>query len=204
MGMRGTGSNDLQIDSVFVPAHRVGVMQPLAKRPPAYSGPLYGSLFWGIHGETIPSVAAAEAAVDAIVELSRSKIANFTARRIGEGELVQHHVGKARSLVGAAKAYLTRSISDAYEASARDGSISPRLRAECELAAVFSAQAAAQAVDLVHEAAGQSGFRQGQPFERHFRDVHTLTQHVSKSVHRYASVAKMELGLPQDFAFLDL
>jgi alkylation response protein AidB-like acyl-CoA dehydrogenase len=70
---------------------------------------------------------------------------------------------------------------------------------ECQLAACFAAEAAAQAVDIIHEAAGSSGFRLEQPFERYFRDVHTLSQHASKSVNRYTSVGMMEVGLPPDW-----
>ena len=43
-----------------------------------------------------------------------------------------------------------------------------------QVAASFAAEACAEAVRLVNDVAGSTSIRQGEPFERHFRDVHTL------------------------------
>ena len=57
---------------------------------------------------------------------------------------------------------------------------------------------------LVHEAAGTAGVRLEAGFERHFRDVHTLTQHGSKSYGRYEAVGRMMYGLPHEWVALAL
>ena len=44
----------------------------------------------------------------------------------------------------------------------------------------------------------------GKGFERHFRDVHVLTQHASKNVQRYEDVGKIMYGLPQEWFVLNL
>ncbi len=205
LGMRGTGSNDVAVNDAFVPGHRVGVVAPLTSPPPAYAGPSFRLFpFTGIHGEAIPSLAAAESAIDALADLARTKTPAMYTVPLAERELAQHHLGKARGLIGAAKTYLTTSITEAYDTVAREGKMSDRDKMECQLAGCFAAEAAAQAIDLVHEAAGTSGIRLEQPFERHFRDIHTLTQHTSKSVNRYTSVGKMELGQPLDWFALQL
>jgi alkylation response protein AidB-like acyl-CoA dehydrogenase len=200
LGMRGTGSNDIAVNDVFVPDHRVGVIGPLTDPPPAFAGPLY-RLFpmTGIHTESIPSVASAERAIEDLVELAKNKTANYSTVRLADRELVQHHIGKAKSLVGAARSYLFGSISDAFDSVVRDGRMTEHDKKECQLAACFAAEASAEAVDIIHEAAGSSGFRLEQPFERYFRDVHTLSQHASKSVNRYTSVGMLEVGLPPDW-----
>jgi hypothetical protein len=40
------------------------------------------------------------------------------------------------------------------------------------------------------------------PFERYFRDAHTLLQHSSKSSARYATAGRLLFGLPNDWVWL--
>jgi len=205
LGMRGTGSHDVAVEAAFVPEHRMAVVAPVTDPAPAFAGPLYRlNLFNGVHSESIPSVATAERAVEDLARLAQTKVPNYATVPLAQRELIQHHLGKARSLVGAAKSYLESSISAAYENAARDGHISEQDKVDCQLAGCFAAEAAAHAVDLVYEAAGSSGFRLEYPFERYFRDVHTLTQHASKSVSRYASAGQVMLGLTPDWFLLQL
>jgi len=49
---------------------------------------------------------------------------------------------------------------------------------------------------------GTSSTRVGQPFERHFRDAHTLLQHSSKSSPRYGSAGRLMFGLENDWVWL--
>ena len=44
--------------------------------------------------------------------------------------------------------------------------------------------------------------RIGQPYERHFRDAHTLLQHSDKSSPRYASAGRLMFGLDNDWVWL--
>ncbi len=74
----------------------------------------------------------------------------------------------------------------------------------CQLAACFGAEACAQAVDLVCEAAGSSATRLEHGFERHHRDIHALTRHADKSHSRYEDVGKILFGLPFTFWILEL
>ena len=59
----------------------------------------------------------------------------------------------------------------------------------------------ADAVDLVYAAAGASGFREGERFERYFRDMHVMTQHAFVSASRYESVGQLLFGLDSDWPF---
>ena len=47
-----------------------------------------------------------------------------------------------------------------------------------------------------------TAFREDRPFERHFRDTHTMLQHSSKSSARYASAGRLMLGLENDWVWL--
>jgi alkylation response protein AidB-like acyl-CoA dehydrogenase len=80
-----------------------------------------------------------------------------------------------------------------------NGTLSQQTKIRSQLSACFTAEAYAQAVNLVQQAAGMTGIRVEAGFEGHFRDIHTLTQHAPKSYSRYESVGKTLFGLPQDW-----
>jgi alkylation response protein AidB-like acyl-CoA dehydrogenase len=120
---------------------------------------------------------------------------------LSERELCQHHIGKARGLVEASKRFLFGAVADAYEV-ARTGDVGLAERKQIQMAATFAAEAAVNAVDLVYEAAGTSGFSGDLRFARYFRDVHTIAQHAGHSLNRHTSVGKVELGMPGDVPIL--
>jgi alkylation response protein AidB-like acyl-CoA dehydrogenase len=96
-------------------------------------------------------------------------------------------------------------INKLYDDSAASGrSYSEEAKIKAQLAAVFATQAAARAVDLVHEVAGSSSVRLAHPFERHHRDVHVLTQHAYRQTARYEDVGKMLFGMQPEFWTMEL
>ena len=86
---------------------------------------------------------------------------------------------------------------------ARSGTgLSSDAKIRLQLAVCFAAEACAEAVRFVNDAVGASSIRLEQPFERHFRDVHVLLQHSSKSSARYASAGRLMFGLENDWVWL--
>jgi alkylation response protein AidB-like acyl-CoA dehydrogenase len=57
---------------------------------------------------------------------------------------------------------------------------------------------AAEVVDLVHSCVGTAGVRSEQRFQKHFRDVHVMTQHAFVSEARLESVGQIMFGLDPD------
>ena len=55
----------------------------------------------------------------------------------------------------------------------------------------------------VYEAAGTSAIRVEHGIERHHRDVHTITQHVTHSYARYEDAGRLLFGLPPEFFLLE-
>lgn len=205
LGMRGTGSNDLEFTDIFLPAHRVGVLGPMTNIPPKLDTPVARISPWqGVHGETIASLGVAGAAIDKLVALASTKTPAMSASPLRDREMVQHHAARARALLDASRAYLHASISEAYAFAERGEPLTTDVKVRCQLAGSFGSEACAEAVRLVHEVAGSSGMRIGAGFERHFRDAHTLSQHASKSYVRYASVGQLLFGLPSDWFALNI
>lgn len=206
VGMRGTFSADIAVKDGFVPERRTGLIRPLVDLAPAVDTPVYRLTPWtAVQGEAIVSVGIACAAIEALRKLATEKTPNFSEVMLRDRELAQHHVAKARALVDASRLYVHESVSTAMRASeAREIPLDNDIKWQLQLSGCFAAEQAAKAVDLVHEAVGSTGFRNGAGFERYFRDAHVLTQHASKNVHRYEDVGKMMYGLPQTWFALNL
>lgn len=154
-------------------------------------------------GETTVSVGAAAAAVDQAVELCRAKTAAYNAVPLREQQLPQFQMGRAKARVDASRDTLHAAAGEAYAEVERTGQLLSReAKIRLQLAACFAAETCAEAVRLVNDAVGASAIRESQPFERHFRDTHTLLQHSSKSSARYASAGRLMLGLENDWVWL--
>jgi hypothetical protein len=67
-------------------------------------------------------------------------------------------------------------------------------RAAARLASVTAVKLAAQAVDLVHDAAGMNAVKTSGDIQRCWRDVHTITQHVILATARYEVVGRVLFG----------
>ena len=204
MGMRGTGSTDVSTEDVFVPDHRTARVGPLSTPAPGFEGPLFR--MWpltAVLGEATVSAGISAAAVDAVVELCKTKTAAYNVTPLREQQLPQSLAGKALSRVNAARDTLSRAAEDAYDEIERSGELlSVDAKIRLQLAVCFAAEASAEATRLVNDVAGASSFRTAQPFERHFRDAHVLLQHASKSSARYGSAGRLMFGLDNDWVWL--
>ena len=74
LGMRGTGSHDVNVDDVFVPAERAVPLKPLEQPSPAYSGPWHRLTAWpSVAATAIPALGIAQAAIDEFADLATKK-----------------------------------------------------------------------------------------------------------------------------------
>jgi alkylation response protein AidB-like acyl-CoA dehydrogenase len=204
LGMRGTGSADFAVTDLFVPEHLAVPVAPLRDPPPGFEGPLYRMWPWsGIVGEGVVSVGVAAAAVDAAVHLCKTKTPAYQSTALRDQQLAQFLMGKARARVEASRDTINRAAEFAYEEVERSGALlSMEAKIRLQLAVSFAAEACAEAVRFVNDVVGASSIRIGQPFERHFRDAHTLLQHSDKSSPRYASAGRLMFGLENDWVWL--
>jgi alkylation response protein AidB-like acyl-CoA dehydrogenase len=204
VGMRGTGSTDYAVQDLFVPDRFIAPVAPLQRPAPGFEGPLFRMWPWtAILGEATVSVGVAASAVDAAVELCRTKTPAYNATPLREQQLTQFQLGKAKARVNASRDTLSRAAEDAYADVERSGTLlSAEAKIRLQLAVCFAAEACAEAIRFVNDATGTSSIRLEQPFERFFRDAHVLLQHSSKSSARYGSAGRLMLGLENDWVWL--
>ena len=78
----------------------------------------------------------------------------------------------------------------------RGDELSLSQRATLKLAGTYAAHQAKDVVDTVYHAAGATAIFESNPFERRFRDVHTVMQQVQAQFANFEMVGQVLLGLP--------
>ena len=88
--MRGTGSHDVNVDDLFVPAERAVPFKPLEQPNPAYSGPWHRLTIWpSVAGAGITALGIAQAAIDEFAELATKKTPSYTTTMLKDRSIVQ-------------------------------------------------------------------------------------------------------------------
>jgi alkylation response protein AidB-like acyl-CoA dehydrogenase len=202
LGMRGTGSHDFRVENVFVPERRSFVLGPWDRPGRAFAGPLYRLGIWiGVTQIAITGLGIARAALDDLVALAATKTPSYTQTGLADRPIVHERVARSGALISAGRAAVYAAMDDAWQFVQGGGRITGDACVPLGLASSFGMEAAVQAVDIVHGVAGTSAIRTEQPFQRYFRDVHTISQHAFASAARYESLGKMMLGRQSDWAF---
>ena len=201
MGLQGTGSHDIEVTALDVPARR---SVSLVSDPPRERGPLYAFPVFGLLATGIAAVALgiARHAVTELVMLAAGKRPTGSRRRLAERAVVQAQVAEAEALVGAAHAFLLDTVGRAWDTAAAENTMPLPVRAAVRLAATHATQSAARAVDLMYEAGGGTSVYRTSLLQRLFRDVHVVTQHIMTAQPTYELVGRLLLGLDTDTAML--
>lgn len=191
-GLRGTGSHDVEAKEVFVPEERTfNLGRPASHRQsPLYSLP---SLFLS----NLPGVplGIARSAIETVRGLVGQKPVMFGNNMLCEEAHIQSAVAQAEALVGSARSYVFDIMGDVWETLVAGNALSTGQRARYRLCMTHLTNACVEAVALMYRAGGGSSLYATHPLDRHFRDIHTLNQHVVVSQKTYQTAGRMLLGL---------
>ena len=102
-------------------------------------------------------------------------------------------VGALRS----GRAFLMETVRDIW-GEAKAGAVSLERRAILRLATTHGIRLAAQVIDTVYNAAGATAAYGGNLIQRHFQDIHVITQHLQGRMAHYELVGRHWLGLSVD------
>ena len=200
-GMRGTGSHDIAVEDVFVPAERSVWFStdPVRRGGPLYAFPVFGLLALGI---AAVALGIARGAIDDLLELAGAKIPTGSRRPLAERSATQATVARASALVAASRAHLHATVDEVWQAAASGAAVTLEQRARLRLAATQTVRDAAKAVDLAYECGGATSIYADSPLQRRFRDVHVATQHILVAPATYELAGRVLLGLPTDTEML--
>jgi alkylation response protein AidB-like acyl-CoA dehydrogenase len=195
-GLCGTGSHDIAVTDAFVPAtHAVSLVSDALTTPaPLYRFPVFGLLALGIAGVAL---GIARAALDELARLAGGKTPTSSRRVLRERPVVQAAFAEAEATLAGARAFLFEAV-HAAGAAAGDGPLPLEARARLRLAATHAVTSAARVVDVAYGAGGGSAVYATSPLQRHFRDVHVVTQHMMVAPPTLELAGRVLLGVDTD------
>ena len=197
-GLRGTGSDGFLVKDLFVPQERSP--REHCQEP----GPLYVFGTTNIFSVGFASVALglARATLDAFLDLAVTKTPRSLTGVLRERPTVQVRVAQAEATLRSARAFLLQTVGDAWQAVSETRELTLETRILLRLATTYAIQQAAQVVDTAYYAAGATAIFNVNPFERRFRDLHAVTQHIQAREDHFESIGQFFLGLDPDRQWL--
>jgi alkylation response protein AidB-like acyl-CoA dehydrogenase len=198
-GLRGTGSFDWTVKDVFLPERRTMVHAgvPLDNQWARWPGLTYAlpATAWvGPHHSSVIT-GIARAGINALIELANEKTPRGRSFRLCDSPQVQDAVGRADAILNAGRTYRSAMIADLWNTIAAGGETTLEQRARCRLAAVYAADSAREAMDLVYRHGGSTSFKCESRLAECWRDLHVVGQTVTIAPEWYPIGGRAYLGM---------
>jgi 3-hydroxy-9,10-secoandrosta-1,3,5(10)-triene-9,17-dione monooxygenase len=205
IGLGATGSKDVEVADVFVPAYRTLSTERIRGGPNRGSelnpGSLYRLPAVSLFGFAIAGVSLgiARGAIWHFAETTRNRLSAYTGRNIADLNNIQIHLAEAAALADAAEALALRDCDEATHIT--DAGIVPSIeqRGRYKRDGAFAATLCTRAVDVLFSATGGGAIYARNPIQRAFRDVHAANAHYNLNWDVNGAIyGRVALGRPPD------
>jgi indole-3-acetate monooxygenase len=197
IGLCGTASDSYSVNDVFVSeAFSTTREDPTLRRE---RGPLYAFTMQGLYATGVAAVALgiAGAMLSEFIALASCKAPRGLAR-LADNTVVQADVARAEARLRSARAYLVETLATIYAHADDAVPIDLADRARVRLACTNAIHGAVEVANFAYKAAGVDAIFPGSPFERRFRDIHTLSQQIQARSSHFEQVGQILLGVPPE------
>jgi 3-hydroxy-9,10-secoandrosta-1,3,5(10)-triene-9,17-dione monooxygenase len=209
-GLRGTGSKDIEMKDVFVPAHRTLPLSALvggggapgcAINPaPLYKLPVLGLFAFVVSGV---SLGLARGAIGDFTQQMHSRIATYSGRRLADLANLQLKIGEASALADTAEALMLKGCDEAMAITEAGAPTTIEQKARWRRNGAYAASLCTEAVNLLFAATGGGGLYLNQTIQRAFRDAHAANAHYALSWDVNGTQwGRIALGLPAEAVVL--
>ncbi len=195
-GMRGTGTHHFAVNDVFVPTERSVLSATAQLRE---TGPLYRiprTLAFA-SGDAAVALGVGRSCLETFFDLAGAKSPRATPGLLRDQPMVQAHIGQTEAQLRSGRAFLTETVREVW-AAACAGTLTLDQRAALRIATTHTIRLAVQVVDTIYSAAGATAVYEDNLIQRHFQDIHVISQHLQSRLAHYELVGRHWLGLPID------
>jgi alkylation response protein AidB-like acyl-CoA dehydrogenase len=198
IGLRGTGSDTYSVSDLFVPEAHTVLRDPAVK--PRQGGALYHFSASNLYSSGFAGIALgiARRVFAAFVELARDKIPRGARHTLRDDNLVQFEVAQCEARLSAARAYLLDALEKIWCEVSRTGRLTSEHNLTIRLASTWAIHQSRDVVATLYHAAGATAIFADNPFERRFRDIHTVAQQYQGRQAHFETVGQILLGLPAE------
>jgi 3-hydroxy-9,10-secoandrosta-1,3,5(10)-triene-9,17-dione monooxygenase len=204
-GLRGTGSNDVDVAGAFVPEQMTIAVSDLTGGPTPgsavnpnalYALPVFSLFPYVLSGVGLGN---AQACLDDYVEIARHRASTYNRAKIGDLQSTQIKIAEASAKIDAARLIMRSNCIDAM-ADARRGRV-PDIAAKTRLRrdGAFSVNLCTDAVSLLFTASGARSLFTSGTLQRQFRDAHAVNSHLAFNFDAAGTnYGRVALGLPSE------
>jgi 3-hydroxy-9,10-secoandrosta-1,3,5(10)-triene-9,17-dione monooxygenase len=195
-GLRGTGSNDVEVSEVFVPEHMTLAVADTKGGPTPGSavnpGPLFQLPVFALFPYMLSGVALGIA--EGLIDDYKPGAGKMTGARVAEIQSTQIRLSEATAYARASRVIQLANCREA-EQQLPDMKTKARYRLE----GAYAVEWAVRAVDAMFGLYGAGGLYESGPVARAFRDAHAVKQHFSFNTDIAGTTyGRVALGLPSD------
>lgn len=198
MGLKGTGSDGYAADGVFVPERfSFGRDDPAERREDALLFKFSTSNVYSF-GFSALALGIARRMIDDARTVIMAKTPYGMTTPMVENNVIQSQIGRSEASWRSARSYLYATAGDLWRAMAETPTLSREQKIEIRLSSSWAIHQAAGIADTVFHMIGATAIFEARPFERRFRDIHTVTQQLQGRQSHYESVGQVLLGMAPD------
>jgi alkylation response protein AidB-like acyl-CoA dehydrogenase len=197
-GLKGTGSYDYSVTDLFVPASRTFELFTRAPRRGTSPATRMGLMPVTAAGHASWALGVAKSMLDDVQELAATKFRMSDMASLASRPTFQKGLAHHRAAWRAARLLVLDAFTTAEAVVASGEDLTPALRADMRVAAVYATDIARGCAEWAHLAAGTTSIREGSRLERAFRDIYTGTQHAFISEKVAIDAAQIWLGIIED------
>lgn len=201
VGLRGTGSNDIVVEDVFVPEYRtLDLIQMFTWKSPGLAqntAPLYRLPFATLFSYAItgPIIGMAEGMLAEDIEFTKKRVSKSWGKAVEDPYTVAA-IGEAAREIDACRLQLMRNLDDMMATAEGGGRISMDQRARARRDQVLGTNRAIAALDQLFDRAGAAAIHARNPMQRIWRDAHAARHHTINTGERSLfSFAYVAMGL---------
>jgi 3-hydroxy-9,10-secoandrosta-1,3,5(10)-triene-9,17-dione monooxygenase len=204
-GLRGTGSNDVEVHDAFVAEPMTVAVSDLAGGPTPGSAvnpnPLYALPVFSLFPYVLSGVALgnAQACLDDYVDIARHRASTYNRAKLGDLQSTQIKIAEASAKIDAARLIMRSTCIEAM-ADARRGQVPDMVaKTRSRRDGAYSVNLCTEAVSLLFAASGARGLFTTGALQRQFRDGHAINSHIAFNFDAAGTnYGRVALGLPSE------
>ncbi|MBT2653729.1 acyl-CoA dehydrogenase family protein [Bacillus sp. ISL-18] len=194
IGMRGTGSHDLQVKDAFVSDEWTFVRGGV----PSIEEPIYQypSIAYAAQVLAVVNLGIARAALDEVTQMAGGRSSITGAPKMADRAYLRISLAKAEASLRSARAFFYETTDSVWASILRGDGVSPEQTSMLRLAATQVAREGASAVQSAYLLSGTAAIYDGHPIQRYLRDAMVVTQHAFLNESMYEGAGSVLLGVP--------
>jgi 3-hydroxy-9,10-secoandrosta-1,3,5(10)-triene-9,17-dione monooxygenase len=204
-GLRGTGSNDVEVRDAFVAEPLTvavndlagGVTPGSAVNPnPLYALPVFSLFPFVLSGVALGN---AQACLDDYIDVARHRASTYNRTKLGDLQSTQIKIAEASAKIDAARRIMRSNCIEAMTEARRGYIPDMAAKTRSRRDGAYSVNICTEAVSLLFAASGARGLFTTGVLQRQFRDAHAVNSHLAFNFDAAGTnYGRVALGLPSE------